>query len=216
MILFIIFSRIYDGSGITVVNSIVSIFQNEIRGNRDWGICIGNFVQAVVKKNKIQNNRCGGILVNTHPFIEKSVVECNHISFNSGPGIYEERLATQCRENKLHDNKEERNQLTAKSETKFCYYCKKPGKNLQKCCSKCFTAKYCGENCQKSDWENHQDICDRLLADGSIVLHYVREPMTLHLPANEWDLPSDDFEFTHTTSQIQVQLAQILEQIRKL
>jgi tetratricopeptide (TPR) repeat protein len=196
-------SRIYDndGSGITVVNSKVSIFQNEIRGNSDWGICIGTFGQAVVKKNKIQNNRCGGILVNTHPFIEKSVVECNHISFNSGPGIYDEGFPTQRRENKLHDNKEERNQLTAKSKAKFCYYCKKPGKNLQKCCN-CFTAKYCGEECQKSDGKNHQDICDSLLADGSIVLHYFREPMmTRHLPVNEWGPPLDDFKFTLRTSE---------------
>jgi parallel beta-helix repeat protein len=186
-------SRIYDndGPGIAVMNSkAVSIFENEIRGNCEWGICISPLSQAVVKKNKIQNNHCGGILVESHPLIpsvEKSVVECNHISFNSGPGIHEEGFPTQCRENKSHDNKEERNQLTAKSEAKFCYYCRKPGKNLQKCFN-CFTAKYCGEECQKNDSKKHKDICDRLLADGSIVLNYVRKPiMTHHLPPNERD-----------------------------
>ncbi|CAB4033339.1 Hsp70-Hsp90 organizing 1 [Paramuricea clavata] len=181
-------NRIYDNdeSGILVtMNSNVSILENEILRNSDWGILINSLSQAVVKKNKIHNNQCGGICVTGHSSGEKSVVEYNHISFNSGPGIYEEGSLTKRKENKLEHNKEERNQSTAQSEAKLCYCCKKPDKNLKKC-SDCFTAQYCGKKCHRSDWKNHKEICDRLLYDGSIVLNYVREPiMRYYLSRNK-------------------------------
>jgi parallel beta-helix repeat protein len=181
-----------DSCGISVGhNSKVSILENEILSNSDWGISVTDSSQAVVKKNKIYNNQCGGILIKTDPAVEKSVIECNDISFNSGPGICEEGLPTRRRENKLQDNKEERNQSKAQSAVKLCYYCKKPEMNLKKC-SKCYTAQYCGKPCQKSDWKNHKDMCYRLLSGGSIVLNYVRDPMmTLHVSPIEWSRGTD-------------------------
>jgi parallel beta-helix repeat protein len=188
-------NHIYDNDapGISVMmNGKVSILENDISRNSDWGIWITCFSQAVMRRNKIHNNQCGGIKIEGYPSVEKSVIEYNHISSNSGPAIYEEGLLTaKRRENKLEDNKEERNQSTAQSEAKLCYYCKKSEKILKKC-SRCFTAQYCSKQCQKSDWKSHKDICDRLLSDGSVLLNYVEQPlMRAHLSPSEWGQGDD-------------------------
>ena len=182
--------RIYDNDepGVTVKDSsIISILENEILRN-DWGIYIVGDSQVFVRENKIHNNQSGGICLKANSLVEKGVIEYNDISSNSGPGIYEVGPLTKRKENKLQNNKEERNQSTAQSETKLCYCCKKPEMNLRKCAN-CYTAQYCGKQCQKSDCSNHKEVCRRLLSDASIVLNYVREPiMTVHLPLNEQEL----------------------------
>ena len=190
-------NRIYDNDepGVQMMNSNVSISENEIQGNNDWGITINLSSRADVKKNKIRNNKCGGIFVDATSSRGESVIEYNDISNNSGPGINEEGSLTERRENKLQNNKEERNQSTAQSEAKLCYYCKKTEKNLKKC-TNCFTAQYCGRECQKSDWKNHKKVCDRLLSDGSIVVSYVQKPMmTDHLSPNK-HVPFYTFDVT--------------------
>ncbi len=178
-------NRIYDNdeSGISVIaNSNVSIKKNEILSNRDWGIRILSSSQAVMKKNRINKNHCGGICVDATSSPGKSVIECNDISCNSGPGICDEVPLSKCGENKLHSNKDERNQSTAQSEATLCYHCKKPEHKLRKC-TNCFTAQYCGKKCQKKDWTNHKEVCDRFLSHGSIVLNYVEDRMIT--PFNE-------------------------------
>ena len=166
-----------DEPGVTVLDfSAVSILENKILGNNDWGISIRGFSRAVVKENRIHNNKCGGICVDDTSSPKKSVIESNDISFNSGPGIYEDGSITERGGNTLKENKEERNQSTVKSEATLCYFCKKPEKNLKKC-GKCYTAQYCGKQCQKSDWKKHKDVCDRLLSDGTILLTYVEKRM---------------------------------------
>ena len=194
-------NRIYDNDepGVSVIqNSNAYISENDILRNSDWGISVHGFSQAVVKKNKIHNNQCGGICVDSIFSTGKSVIEYNDISNNSGPGIYEEGSSIECRENKLPDNKEDRNQSTVQSEAKLCYFCKKPENNLKKC-TRCFTAQYCETSCQKSDWKNHKQICGRLLSDGSILLKYVRKEMIMdHLSSNELN-PLDDFSFAVAT-----------------
>ena len=180
-------NRIYDNDepGVTVNDSNVSILENEISSNSDCGVCIVGDSQVFVKANKIQKNQSGGIELFTTSSIGKSVIEDNDISFNSGPGIYEKEILAKRRGNKLQGNKEERNQSTAQSEAKICYCCKKPETNLKKC-TKCYTAQYCGKQCQKKDWKSHKLVCDRLLTDGSIVLNYVKRPiMAGHLLANK-------------------------------
>jgi parallel beta-helix repeat protein len=198
-------NRIYDNDqpGVTVLGSSnVSILENEILRNNDWGITIVGHSHVFVKENKIHNNQSGGISLKNNSLVEKSVIEYNDISSNSGPGIYEEGSLTKRRENKLQDNKEERNQSTAQSETKLCYCCKKPEVNLRKC-TNCYTAQYCGKQCQKSDWGNHKEVCYRLLSDASIVLNYIRDPiMTVHLPINEQELQissCSDRKYTFTS-----------------
>ena len=173
-----------DEPGVTVMDALnVSILENEILSNNNWGIFFVGDSQALVKANKIQKNQSGGIVLKAAE--KKSVIEYNDISFNSGPGIYEEGLYTIRRENKLQGNKEERNQSTAQSEAKLCYCCKKSKMNLQKCC-KCYTAQYCGKECQKNDWKSHKVVCSRLLSDASIVLDYVKKPITTgHLHPNK-------------------------------
>jgi hypothetical protein len=116
-----------------------------------------------------------------------SVIEYNDICNNCGPGICDDEQLSKSRGNKFQNNKEKRNQSTAQSEAKLCYYCKKPEKKLKQC-TNCFTAQYCGRECQKSDWKNHKKVCDRFLSDGSIVVNYVRKPiMTEHLSPNKHD-----------------------------
>lgn len=188
-------NQIYDNdqSGVSVTtDSNVAVMENTILRNSDWGILIDGTSQAVVKKNKINDNQCGGICVNTISSMvqkvtiskRKSVIEYNEICFNSGPGINEEGLPSKRIGNHLQGNKDERNQSTAQSEVKVCYFCKNPENNLKKC-SKCYTARYCGKKCQENDWGNHKKFCNRLLSEGSIVLNYVRSPMMdIYLPAN--------------------------------
>ncbi|CAB4036920.1 Stress-induced-phospho 1, partial [Paramuricea clavata] len=190
-------NRIFDNDepGIQMMKSNVSILENEIQSNNDWGITINLFSRADVKKNKIRNNKCGGISIDATSSRKKSVIEYNDISYNSGPGINEEGSLNEHRKNKLQNNKEERNQSTAQSEAKLCYYCKKTEKNLKKC-TNCFMAQYCGRECQKSDWKNHKEVCDRLLSDGSIVVSYVQKPMmTDHLSPNK-HVPINTFDGT--------------------
>ena len=62
----------------------------------------------------------------------KSVIECNDITDNFGPGICDEKQLSERRANTFQNNRDDRNQSTAESETKFCYYCKKPEKELKK------------------------------------------------------------------------------------
>ena len=192
-------NRIYDNDepGISVIiNSSVSIMENKILKNSHWGIMITSSSRAVVKENKIHNNQCGGICVDASCTTGMSVIEYNDICYNYGPGICDEAQLSKCRKNKFRDNKEERNQSTAQSEAKLCYYCRKPEKSLKKCIN-CFTAQYCGKQCRRNDWKNHKEVCDRLLSDGSIVLNYVRQPMMQYcLSPNERD-PCDDVK--HTT-----------------
>ncbi len=198
-------NRIYDNDepGVGVIDtSNISILANEILSNSDWGMLIVGDCQVFVKGNKIHRNQSGGICLRANCLVEKSAIEYNDISFNSGPGISEDRPLTERRENKFQDNKEERSQSTAQSETKLCYYCKKPEMNIRKC-SNCYTAQYCGKQCQKSDWKNHKEVCDRLLSDASIVLNYVREPNTaIQLIPNESNLqnPSSASKYTVVTS----------------
>ena len=167
-------NRIYDNDlhGVLVLaNSNVSILDNQILRNSSWAISVADSSQVVARGNKIHNNQCGGIYLTTKCLVEKSVIEYNDISFNSGPGIYETGLFTERRENRLQDNKEERNQSKAEDETKLCYNCKKPNEKLRKC-SSCFTAMYCGEQCQKRDWMNHKKICRYLLPFERSVIEY--------------------------------------------
>ena len=191
-------NRSFDNTsnGISVIQSSkVSILENEILSNNDWGITIRNS-NAIVKKNKIQNNQCGGILTEfTWSLVEKPVIEYNHISFNSGPGIYDDGLPTECKENKLEDNKAERNQLATQfAEDKLCYYCRKLKMNAKKC-SACFVAQYCGRQCQKNDWNKHKDICHRLLSDGTVLLNYVQKPVpTIYISPTETQIADHDHD----------------------
>ncbi|CAB4035158.1 Stress-induced-phospho 1, partial [Paramuricea clavata] len=180
-------NRIYDNDepGISVIiNSNVSIIENKILKNNHWGILLTSS-RAVIKENKIHNNQCGGIFLQTSCSSGRSVIEYNDICNNCGPGICDHEQLSKASENKFQNNKEKRNQSTAQSEAKLCYYCKKPENKLKQC-TNCFTAQYCGRECQKSDWKNHKKVCDRFLSDGSIVVNYVRKPiMTEHLSPNK-------------------------------
>ena len=172
-------NRIYDNDepGVTVMSfSDVSILENKVLSNNYWGISIRGFSRAVVRKNEIRNNKCGGISVDSTSSQKRSVIERNYISHNSGPGVNDEGSMTTCGDNTLKENKEMRNQSTVKSEATVCYFCKKPEKNLRKCC-KCYTAQYCGKKCQKSDWRKHKEVCNNLLSNGTIVLTYVKKPI---------------------------------------
>ena len=193
-------NEIYDNdqSGVSA-NEVSNVFimNNTILRNSNWGVRIDIRSQAVVKNNTINENHCGGICVDASfsnvqkvPTLQReSLFEYNKIAYNFGPGIKDEGLQSKRRENVLQGNKDKRNQSTAKSDVILCYCCKKPEKKLEKC-SKCYTARYCGKECEQKDWKNHKKICDRLLSDGSIVLNYVRKSMmNIYLSPNLRALP---------------------------
>ena len=166
-----------DESGVALLlNSNALISDNEILRNSLWGINITDFSHAIVKENKICDNQCGGICVETMYSRSKSVIQCNDICGNYGPGIKDEGYLSECKDNKFRDNKDERNQSTVKSDANLCYYCNKPNDSLKKCTT-CFTAQYCGKSCQKGDWPKHKKECERLLSDRSILLQYLRKPV---------------------------------------
>ena len=172
-------SYIYDNddAGVTVKKSNVSLLDNKIQNNTGWGISIENSSQAVVKKNKVYSNQCGGVCVGADiAETGRPVIEYNDIANNLGPGLCDKRQLSKCTGNTFQNNRDVRNQSTAESAVKICYSCKKAEKNLKRC-TKCYTAVYCGNECQKKDWKDHKMKCKRLLSDASIVLNYVRRPV---------------------------------------
>ena len=177
-----------DESGVALLlNSNALISDNEILRNSQWGITINDSSHAIVKENKICDNQCGGICVETTHSSSKSVIQCNDISANYGPGIKDEEHLSECKDNKFRDNKDERNQSTVKPEANLCYHCKKTNESLKRC-STCFTAQYCGKSCQKGDWSKHKKVCQSLLSDRSILLQYVRKPIMTNLSRRAPDL----------------------------
>ena len=45
---------------------------------------------------------------------------------------------------------------------KHCFHCKKELQKGRARCSHCKFAGYCGEDCQKKDWWNHKQLCERI------------------------------------------------------
>ena len=182
------------GWGISIeIFSQAVVKNNKVDSNQCGGICVGAMCEADSYAIAKSVTKCNDTAYNFGPGIcdekqiskctgstfqsdkGKSVIECNDITDNFGPGICDEKQLSERRANTFQNNRDDRNQSTAESETKFCYYCKKPEKELKKC-SKCLTAQYCGEQCQENDWQNHKMICNRLLSEGSVVLNYVLQP----------------------------------------
>ena len=59
--------------------------------------------------------------------------------------------------------------IDLEKKSKLCFYkhCSLPGREIKRgvmVCSRCGVAGYCSINCQRSDWRNHSDYCDRHVA----------------------------------------------------
>ncbi len=129
----------------------------------------------------------------------QSVIESNQIFSNQGPGIdhsrehedgmagswkqhstslvevldfkslyYESFVKAKCTENLLKDNIERDSEPPSQIVTEICFFCHRKGQ--MKKCTKCFAARYCNSECQKSDYEKHKNNCARLLEKYSVLV----------------------------------------------
>ena len=84
-------------------------------------------------------------------------------------------VSAECRGNLLEGNTEEVRQTqpcdNAQAVNNAVNNCSSCGKKrrLQKC-AKCYSAEYCGRECQKKHWKRHRKLCSALLKQCSILL----------------------------------------------
>ena len=177
-----------DRHGIYVCkNSSAIIEENEIFENGWQGIHKTSDAWCRISRNKIYQNKCCGIHVEPNtktPGNEQSIIKFNEILGNQGPGIDEEYvfddqigtafpsrdvlfpseenfIKAKCTENNFKNNIEREREPPSHGVPEMCFFCHKQGQ-LKKC-TRCFTAKYCNRECQKSDWKRHKNNCARLL-----------------------------------------------------
>ena len=234
--------QVYDNKemGTSFKNAKVTLARNEIFHNDLDGIVLGEKSSAVIKKNeifengslgiqkasddawcnvsrnKIYQNKCGGILV--EPTAKESgqpqsVIESNQIFSNQGPGIdhtreyedgmagllkeycrniavppslvenvdpkyfYESFIKAKCTENLLKNNIERDSEPPSPMVTEICFFCHKKGQMTE--CTKCFAARYCNSECEKSDCEKHKHNCALLLEKYSVLVKVLSyEPLS--------------------------------------
>ena len=165
-------------------NSCCHISNNEISSNRLGGIRVGKrpsgWAPSVVEHNTIKDNGGPGLLQNLNDFdvntlIGKQVFPASLVSIfprvTIPPDLQATLVSANVRENVLQCNekfKETQLNYSASAIVKFCSYCQEKG-TLQKC-TKCYTAEYCGRECQKKHWKKHKKMCNNLLKQSSILL----------------------------------------------
>ncbi|CAB4036494.1 Stress-induced-phospho 1, partial [Paramuricea clavata] len=175
-------------------NSSAVIKENDIFENGWQGIEKTSDAWCRISRNKIYQNKCGGIHVvpiTKAPGHQQSIVEFNEIFGNQGPGIDEANsnndeigsvipsldalfaseenfIKAKCNDNKLKNNVEIESGPPLQDVSEICFFCHKQGQ-LKKC-TRCFTAKYCNRECQRSDWKRHKNNCARLLKKYSVLV----------------------------------------------
>jgi parallel beta-helix repeat protein len=170
-------------------NSFGVIENNEIFENGWYGIATMTAAYCHVSQNKICKNKCGG--VHAVPVVsdqqKQSVISCNQIIDNEGPGIDEnymfddkvgatlnfrdigkDHAKAKCYDNVLQGNIDHGMPPLSYHAPKICFFCHK--RDDLKNCTRCFTAGYCNKDCQKKDWKKHRENCDRLLEMHSIAV----------------------------------------------
>ena len=175
------------------------IEENEIFENGWSGISTMTDACCHVSRNKVYQNKCGG--VHAVPIAldldRQSVVESNEIFSNEGPGIDLEDMIhdevyssptfcgniskreAKCTGNILEDNIENGKPPPSHDISHICFFCHKMPENALKKCTRCFTAEYCNQTCQKRDWKEHRNNCARLLEKHSVLLKVL--PLSLCL-----------------------------------
>ena len=189
-----------DRHGIYLCEKAIGMIEeNEIFENGWSGISTMTDACCHVSRNKVYQNKCGG--VHAVPIAldldRQSVVESNEIFSNEGPGIDLEdmihdevyssptfcenisKCKAKCTGNILEDNIENGKPPPSHDISHICFFCHKMPENALKKCTRCFTAEYCNQTCQKRDWEKHRNNCARLLEKHSVLLKVL--PLSLCL-----------------------------------
>ena len=187
-----------DAFGISVVNSPVIISENRVFENNWWGVWLRSNPPSRISKNRVTGNRLGGIRIGLLPEgCVPSIVEYNTITDNGGPGLLQNLyefdvssfffdkiipdnvalrrdtlVSPQCQENIQNRNGKDHTRTQssnfANNIDQLCSHCREKG-TLRRC-TKCYTAEYCGRECQKKHWNKHKNVCQSLLDQSSILL----------------------------------------------
>ena len=171
--------------------------ENEIFENSWLGIRACN-AWCHISRNRIYQNKCGGIHVvpvTKASRLLQSIIECNRIFSNEGPGIdraiaFDDELDSMIpsphevlsarddqflfaifSNNELKNNMERGSHPPLERFTDICFCCHKKGH--WKKCDNCFIAGYCGPECKKADFEIHRKSCAQLLERYSISVNVV-------------------------------------------
>ena len=147
-------------NGIEVSNSEVDVRENDIFDNSGVGIWADGNLPVTITMNNVSRNKHAGISVNEEdPQFFR--IHRNKIYGNIGPGLVNrfspEEHSSQSQDNEIYNNKEI-GKLNLS--IPYCSNCRKSCE-LRKC-EKCFTAAYCSESCQESQWSRHKKICNVL------------------------------------------------------
>ena len=147
-------------NGIQVSHSEVDVRENDIFDNSESGIWASGNLPVTIEMNNVSRNKAAGISVNSNdPQIFR--IHRNKIYSNIGPGLADmfspEEHSSQSQDNEIYNNKEI-GKLNLS--IPYCSNCRKSCE-LRKC-EKCFTAAYCSESCQESQWSRHKKICNVL------------------------------------------------------
>ena len=160
---------------------IISIRNNLVTSNVFWGVFIdtpvGKDRLLVIEKNQIRRNKCGGIFVrefnNTRYSIEQNVIEKNHTPFGSFEKIPYIEL-TKC--NTVRPDNRPRELADGPIWTDpFCCRCHKEMKVLKNdksghFCKRCYSVRYCSENCLTGHCEKHSILCKFIRSKYSTVV----------------------------------------------
>ena len=174
----------------TQSNSLCRICYNNVYRNKVGGIRVGkrqcrDGEETVVEFNKIYDNVGPGIdeMVLSFEVLSMPKYQMDTIlrplvlgEVGDFSAYIPDLKSAKYRGNELTNNRELYGQKTAASVSpiKLCSYCRKEG-DLQKC-DKCFTAGYCGKDCQKSHWKTHRNICSFYLDLFSVVIDLSPSP----------------------------------------
>ncbi|XP_028392692.1 uncharacterized protein LOC114517236 [Dendronephthya gigantea] len=191
-------NRICDnyGNGIFMTDSEADIRENHFCDNGLWGIWSQSNSWCNISVNTISRNKGGGVRIGyraTGKEFSPSVLECNKIYDNIGPGLVEKvnkfevgysqstnkdlmksylnspklLQSAKCKENEIHDNMESGDIAKLSFSIPYCSSCRSE-RELKKC-GKCFTSAYCNVSCEKVHLSKHNEIC-KVLRDKASVL----------------------------------------------
>ncbi len=159
-----------------------NVSRNKIYQNKCGGILVeptakaSGQPQSVIESNQIFSNQGPGI-DHTREHEDgmaglwkeySSMLPPSLVEELDPKSFYESFIKAKCTENLLKDNIERDSEPPSQIVTEICFFCHKKGQMTE--CTKCFAARYCNSECEKSDYEKHKNNCARLLEKYSVLV----------------------------------------------